>query len=110
MKLKLALATVVALTFLSASTAQASRYYLPTSLARHETRIVAIEDCNAEPECAAYGVGRCEQRSASRVDCIEALYFPDRYGEQECDYLLHWGVSYGVVRLKGYSKPYCYYH
>lgn len=108
MRFKIALLAVVALALLAASTAQATRYYLPISLAKHETREVAIADCEEAPACVAYGVGACERRSFSRVDCIERIFFSDRFGEEECDWILHWGVNYGIVALKSYKLLYCY--
>lgn len=108
MKFKLIFATIAAMALLGVGSAQASRYYLPIPLARYETRNVAIEDCEAAPVCVAYGVGSCERRSSSRVDCIEEIFFSDRYGEEECDWILHWGVSYGIISLKSYKLLYCY--
>jgi hypothetical protein len=110
MKVKLLIGVLLAFFALSATSAQADRWYVSRSQAKRETREFARQVCARLPRCQSYGVGECLRQSSSRFVCIMGLFYPTYGGEEECDEAIHWGVDpEGYLEVRHLGRVHCYY-
>jgi hypothetical protein len=109
-KLRISL-LAVAILLLSTATASAFHWHLGYGQAKHATKEFAQTLCEEDRECVGWGVGQCNRRSESRIDCTMGVFYAgaEPGTEIECDGVLHWGVDRaGYVALKNAGPPHCH--
>lgn len=83
-KLLILLALVAMLTISFAATAQAGKV-LSFKRAAAVSEGVARADCNADPDCQAYGVRQCRRQAIRKIRCSSRTEGVDALGPYACE-------------------------
>jgi hypothetical protein len=76
-KLKLTIASILALLLIGVGTAEAFQWHMRYGQAKNASKSFVKELCAEDSECTAWGVGQCYRQSESSFSCQIGWFYAD---------------------------------